>query len=338
MTLPRALSWLAILAICTGGAAWAQAPNGTKPRHETRGGAQYREPRRLPPTRPQDQVRPTTLPTTGPAGSAAMDEAEQASQPDRRFSLRGLPLVELEIVGEGQPWGLIVLELNEGRATTTVRNFLRYVDEGFYNGTIFHRVLSDFIIQGGGYVSPTERKTEGLYSPIRNETMNGLKNVRGALAMARKQRDPHSATAQFFIDLADNETLDYSDKNPYGYCVFGKVVDGMDVVERLAHVRTHVSAAAQARFARFKAEDLPVEQAEMSEPDSPPMIKSARRLSRTEYEARAGHQPQDTEPAAATPVEGNAPPEAAPGVPPTPPQPEPQPESSPAEEPPTGGP
>jgi peptidyl-prolyl cis-trans isomerase B (cyclophilin B) len=125
--------------------------------------------------------------------------------------------------------GAIVLELDAARAPKTVENFLTYVRAGFYDGTIFHRVIRGFMIQGGGMVPGLERKpTRG---PIPNEADNELKNAAGTIAMARTG-DPHSATAQFFINTVDNRALDHRDKSPqgWGYTVFGRVIEGMDVV------------------------------------------------------------------------------------------------------------
>jgi cyclophilin family peptidyl-prolyl cis-trans isomerase len=135
--------------------------------------------------------------------------------------------------------GDITLELDGDRAPRTVENFLAYVDNGFYSGTIFHRVIKDFMIQGGGFTADMTRKdTRG---PIPNEADNGLKNLRGTVAMARTS-DPNSATAQFFINHKDNAFLDHRSKDTrgWGYAVFGKVVDGMDVVDAIAGVETGV--------------------------------------------------------------------------------------------------
>ena len=132
--------------------------------------------------------------------------------------------------------GDILLELFEDKAPVTVANFMRYVDEEFYNYTIFHRVLKDFMIQGGGLGVRMDEKA--THEPIQNEAGNGLKNTRGTIAMARTS-DPHSAAAQFFINLVDNEFLDHEDDTPenFGYCVFGKVEDGMDVVDKIAKLK-----------------------------------------------------------------------------------------------------
>lgn len=130
--------------------------------------------------------------------------------------------------------GKIVIELDPDKAPKTVDNFLKYVKEGHYDGTVFHRVIAGFMIQGGGYdASGAERPTR---PPIENESNNGLKNERGTIAMARTG-DPHSATSQFYISVVDNRSLDYAPQR-WGYAVFGKVVEGMDVVDAIAGVRT----------------------------------------------------------------------------------------------------
>jgi peptidyl-prolyl cis-trans isomerase B (cyclophilin B) len=133
--------------------------------------------------------------------------------------------------------GAIVVELDREKAPKTVDNFVTYVNEGFYDGTIFHRVIEGFMIQGGGYTSDYTKKP--TRAPIENEAANGLTNDRGTLAMARTA-DPHSATAQFFINHADNAFLNHTDKTPrgWGYTVFGEVVDGMDVVDAIATTPT----------------------------------------------------------------------------------------------------
>ena len=135
--------------------------------------------------------------------------------------------------------GDIVLELDHARAPETVDNFLAYVNDGFYDGTIFHRVIDGFMIQGGGYTSDFSRKK--ARAPIKNEADNGLKNTVGSIAMARTS-DPHSASAQFFINVADNAMLDYKspDARGWGYAVFGRVVVGMDVVDEIRTQATGV--------------------------------------------------------------------------------------------------
>jgi len=131
--------------------------------------------------------------------------------------------------------GVIVVELAADKAPKTSENFLQYVRDGFYNGTIFHRVIDGFMIQGGG-LTP-DMKEKPTRAPIANEAKNGLKNVAGSIAMART-RDPHSAAAQFFINLQDNAFLDYPGQDGWGYAVFGQVVQGMDVVKRIAKTPT----------------------------------------------------------------------------------------------------
>ena len=132
--------------------------------------------------------------------------------------------------------GTIKIELEDDKAPVTVKNFLDYVDEGFYDGTIFHRVISNFMIQGGGFQpGMSQKKTK---ASITNESANGLANKRGTLAMARTS-SPNSATAQFFINLKDNSFLDkVNAQDRVGYCVFGKVTEGLDVVDKIAAVPT----------------------------------------------------------------------------------------------------
>jgi peptidyl-prolyl cis-trans isomerase B (cyclophilin B) len=134
-------------------------------------------------------------------------------------------------------FGDIVLELDSEKAPKTVENFLAYVQDGFYDSTIFHRVINGFMIQGGGFTGDYAQKE--TRAPIKNEADNGLKNARGTIAMARTS-DPHSATAQFFINVADNNFLDYKQASMqgWGYAVFGKVVEGMDVVDKIKAVAT----------------------------------------------------------------------------------------------------
>ena len=129
--------------------------------------------------------------------------------------------------------GSITVQLNGEKAPVTSQNFITYVKEGFYNGTIFHRVIPDFMAQGGGFDKAMSQKA--VHAPIKNEADNGLKNKRGTLAMARTG-DPQSATAQFFINLKDNGFLDYTASNSqgWGYAVFAEVVEGMDVVDAMA--------------------------------------------------------------------------------------------------------
>ena len=146
--------------------------------------------------------------------------------------MSNMPVVELET-----SMGNITIELNQEKAPKTVENFLTYVKSGQYEGTIFHRIIDGFMIQGGGMdAEMNEKKTN---APVENEADNGLKNDQGTVAMARTQ-DPHSATSQFFINVKDNDFLNHTGKNAqgWGYTVFGKVTSGMDVIEKMRGVPT----------------------------------------------------------------------------------------------------
>ena len=134
--------------------------------------------------------------------------------------------------------GRIVVELDAEKAPLSVANFLAYVDAGFYAGTIFHRVIPGFMVQGGGFNAELEKMP--VEAPIPNEAKNGLKNVRGTIAMARTFQ-PHSATAQFYINTVDNEALDYPSQDGWGYAVFGTVVEGMETVDAIAGVPTEMA-------------------------------------------------------------------------------------------------
>ena len=159
--------------------------------------------------------------------SGAAEQEPQGPPPD--------PKVVIETT-EGD----ITVELFRQDARVSVVNFLTYVQNGFYDGTIFHRVIRGFMIQAGGYTEDLQPKTEGLRGGILNEATNRIRNRRGTLAMARTA-DPNSARAQFFINTVDNSSLDHRDRTDrgFGYAVFGRVVDGMDVVESIERKRTH---------------------------------------------------------------------------------------------------
>ena len=131
--------------------------------------------------------------------------------------------------------GTMVAELDAEKAPESVKNFLQYVDDKYYDGTIFHRVIKDFMIQGGGFTINMTRKP--TREPVQNEAKNGLENHRGTLAMARTP-DPHSATSQFFINHRDNAMLDYPGGDGWGYAVFGKLISGQDVLDKIAGVKT----------------------------------------------------------------------------------------------------
>ena len=154
--------------------------------------------------------------------------------------------------------GVITLELDAEKAPKTVKNFIEYVESGHYNGTIFHRVIDGFMVQGGGMTPDMQQKP--TRDTIENEANNGLKNERGTIAMARTQA-PHSASAQFFINVADNEFLNHRspDLQGWGYCVFGKVVEGMDVVDKIRAVKT----GRRGFFQDVPNEDVIIERAEV---------------------------------------------------------------------------
>ncbi len=154
--------------------------------------------------------------------------------------------------------GNIVIELDEEKAPITAANFTQYVEEGFYYGTIFHRVIDNFMVQGGGFEPGMTQKA--TRATIENEAKNGLSNEIGTLAMARTM-DPHSASAQFFINIANNKFLDYPGQDGWGYCVFGKVTEGMDVVNKMKGVTTTTRMGHQ----DVPEEDLIIEKAEITD-------------------------------------------------------------------------
>ncbi len=156
--------------------------------------------------------------------------------------------------------GVIVLELDPEKAPLTTANFLEYVRSGHYDGTLFHRVIDGFMIQGGGFTAGMVQKP--TRAPVKNEADNGLKNEAYTIAMARTP-DPHSATAQFFINVADNDFLNFTAPTPqgWGYCVFGRVVEGQDVVDKIKKVKTGMRAGHQ----DVPIEDVVIEKAEIVE-------------------------------------------------------------------------
>lgn len=153
-------------------------------------------------------------------------------------------------------YGNIKIELDAEKAPKTVENFLAYVNSGHYAGTIFHRVIDGFMIQGGGFEPGMKQKPTN--APVENEAKNGLKNAPYTLAMARTS-DPHSASAQFFINIKNNDFLDYPGQDGWGYCVFGKVVEGMDIVDKIKAVKTTRAGM----FADVPVEDVIIEKAEV---------------------------------------------------------------------------
>ncbi|MFS0753782.1 peptidylprolyl isomerase [Noviherbaspirillum sp. 1P10PC] len=152
--------------------------------------------------------------------------------------------------------GVIKLELDADKAPKTVENFLNYVKAGHYDGTIFHRVIDNFMIQGGGFEPGMKQKPTN--APVENEAKNGLKNEAYTVAMARTS-DPHSASAQFFINVKNNSFLDYPGQDGWGYCVFGKVIEGQDVVDKIRAVQTTRSGM----FSDVPAQNVVIEKAEI---------------------------------------------------------------------------
>ena len=158
--------------------------------------------------------------------------------------------------------GTIELELYADKAPITVENFVKYVNDGFFNGTVFHRVINNFMIQGGGFTIDGDQKKD-TYEQIQNEADNMLSNEVGTIAMARTN-NPHSATSQFFINVADNKFLDHKDKKRgWGYCVFGKVTKGMDIVDAIKVVPTQVNP--KTGMKDWPVEDIIIESIEIVE-------------------------------------------------------------------------
>jgi peptidyl-prolyl cis-trans isomerase A (cyclophilin A) len=185
----------------------------------------------------------------GSVASAAPRRHAKASRAPKVTATKG-PVVALKT-----SLGTVRVQLDPTKAPATTENFLKYVDAKFYDGTIFHRVIPEFMIQGGG-VTPDLRE-KPVRPPVKNEAKNGLKNVRGTIAMARTP-EPNSATSQFFINVVDNIFLDPAGAaDGYGYTVFGKVIEGMDVVDRIRDVRTTTKGS----YANCPAENVVIESA-----------------------------------------------------------------------------
>jgi cyclophilin family peptidyl-prolyl cis-trans isomerase len=201
----------------------------------------------------------TTRPATAPAASKPATTSQSAA----------LPRVAFDIVQGDQTWGTIVIELDEQKAPITVKNFLRYVDEGYYDGTLIHRVLVGEkariqVFQGGGYTALNGASKPGQHEPITLESDNGLKNVRGTIAMARDAA-PDTATSEFFVNIEANANLDYAGPGHPGYAVFGRIVEGMAVVDKIKAVQTRTNPDPELK-------------GETSQPTNPPAVKKARRI------------------------------------------------------------
>jgi len=219
---------------------------GTPPPEEKAEPETKAEPATPPPAEPPPAEEPVEKEETAPAPEKKAEPQAKKSAP------AGNPVVAMETSK-----GTIRIELYPDKAPETVANFLRYVDDGHFNGTIFHRVMKGFMIQGGGMTADMNEKP--TRAPIKNESANGLANLRGTIAMARTG-DPHSATSQFFINHVTNIVLNRGERDEWGYCVFGKVIDGIDVVDAIAVVPTGTKGMHS---------DVPRE---------PVMIKSVRRV------------------------------------------------------------
>jgi cyclophilin family peptidyl-prolyl cis-trans isomerase len=218
-----------------------------------------------PPAPARPAPRPAVSPPV-PAPATQSAPVAQAGSQVRRLGELAPPEESVPVAGPRvaleTTMGRIVLELYPDKAPLTVANFLSYVKDGHYNGTVFHRVIGDFLIQGGAYTPDMQQKPER--APVANEASNGLSNLRGTLAAARRSGDATSATSQFFINTVDNRQLDFrGDATPdmTGFCVFGRVVEGMDVVDRIRVVPT----GAKPPF----ASDVPV---------TPVLVESAKQL------------------------------------------------------------
>jgi len=218
---------------------------------------------------PAETAKVEEPPAAEPPAAAPEPEPEPAPAPAPKVAPKPKPKApSLPIVALETSKGTIKLELYPDKAPKTVENFLAYVDSGFYSGTVFHRVIPTFMIQGGGMTPELEKKA--TRDPITNEAQNGLKNDRGTIAMARTFM-PHSATAQFFINHKDNAMLNNSPQNGWGYAVFGKVVEGMDVVDAIAAAETTTKTAPAADGEpAMPMSDVPKETI---------LIKSAKRVS-----------------------------------------------------------
>ena len=172
---------------------------------------------------------------TGCSGSAGTPASNGKPAPKAETDKPATPPAKNRIARMETNKGVIRIELFEDKAPITTKNFIDLATKGFYDGVIFHRVIDGFMIQGGGFTKDMGEKPTGTQIP--NEAKNGLKNTRGTIAMARRA-EPHSATAQFFINHKDNSALDYPSRDGWGYAVFGKVTQGLEVVDKIAKVRT----------------------------------------------------------------------------------------------------
>ena len=196
--------------------------------------------------------------------------AQDATKKKSSKTVKGKSKMSDSVVVMITSMGTIKIELNPSKAPVTVKNFLSYIDDRYYDSTVFHRVISTFMIQGGGFKAGSPIREKETKPPIVNEASNGLSNLRGTIAMARTN-DPNSATSQFFINVQDNGNLDKGKADPNGYCVFGKVIAGMDVVDKIKEVPTGNSPG----IARYGGKEVP--QPFQDVPQTPVVILSVRR-------------------------------------------------------------
>ena len=228
--------------------------------------AQDKAPAQPPATQPANP--PSAQPQTPPATPPAAPPAAQPDKPATPDKPAEPPKQEekLVYVTMKTSMGEVVLELNNEKAPISTANFLSYVDKKFYDGTIFHRVIPKFMVQGGGFTADMQQKQTD--KPIKNEWQNGLKNTKGSIAMARLGERPDSATSQFFINVADNPFLN-EPRDGAGYAVFGKVVGGMDVVEKIKDVPTGVKN----RMSDVPVQTVTIESIRRSTPEEVSKIK-----------------------------------------------------------------
>ena len=206
---------------------------------------------------------PTRVLFAALAASALMPVAAWASED---------PKAGANAIGEMKTsHGTIKIELFQHKVPITVQNFLSYVDDRFYDGTVFHRVIESFMIQGGGFDDSDPMRQKRTKPPIKNEAANGLKNERGTIAMARTSM-PNSATSQFFINVVDNDALNRGRRDPNGYAVFGKVIDGMDLVDKIRKVKTAGGRAV------IRQGDREIEDTMENVPETKVVIESVRRV------------------------------------------------------------
>ncbi len=208
-------------------------------------------------------------PTTQPTKPPTTQPAQKADPMHPRFKME-------------TTLGDIILELDAEKAPITVLNFHSYVESGYYDGTIFHRVMSNFMIQGGGFTADMEKKTADLLPPIKNEWKNGLKNITGSIAMARLGRQPDSATSQFFINVKDNASLD-APRDGAAYAVFGKVIEGMDTVKKIENVE--VQRLPERRMANVPVETVVIKSVKLITEFDPSKVREAIKAAEAAAEA-----------------------------------------------------